>query len=81
MFLICADVREKEGGRTVTAGAVVFSALTNVAGLGALCFAGHPALFSLGFTATAGILCGLVAATLTIPVFYSSGGGDAPKLS
>ena len=48
-------------------GAIVISALTTMIGLGALVFAGHPALHSLGLTALIGIGSGLLVVLFFIP--------------
>jgi len=70
IFLICSSSGEDGLENMASAGgAVVFSALTTVAGLGALCLGGHPALVTIGLTATTGISCGLLAVMLIVPVF------------
>lgn len=55
--------------------AVLLSALTTMCALGALAFAGHPALHTLGLTAFIGIGSGLAAALLMIPISFRVGNG------
>ena len=51
----------------ISSGAILISALTTIIGLGALIFARHPALFSLGLTAVIGIGSGLIVVAFLIP--------------
>lgn len=70
MFLMLArlDLLRGEPDREASAAAsVVLCALTTLAGVGALAFARHPALFSVGVTALAGISLCLVATQLLVP--------------
>jgi len=70
MFLMLArlDLLRGERDREASAAAsVVLCALTTLAGVGALAFARHPALFSVGVTALAGISLCLVATQLLVP--------------
>lgn len=53
-------------------GAIIISALTTLAGLGALMLAGHPALHALGITAFLGIGTGLLAVLITVPLSSAS---------
>ena len=50
-----------------SSGAILISALTTMIGLGALVFAGHPALHSLGLTALIGISSGLIVVLFFVP--------------
>ena len=49
---------------------VHMSAITTIIGTAALLFALHPALFSIGFTLTVGVLSGYVAAMFVVPALY-----------
>ncbi len=51
-----------------TCGAITISAGTTLCGMGALLFAGHPALHSIGATASVGIGSGLIAVFTIIPL-------------
>ncbi len=53
-----------------TSSAVFVSAITTILGLGALVFARHPALHSIGFTALIAISSGLLAVLILIPIFF-----------
>lgn len=53
-----------------TGGAVISSALMVIAGFGALCFAGHPALTSLGASSVMALLSGITATLFLIPALY-----------
>ena len=59
-----------------TCGAITISALTTLCGLGALLFANHPALSSIGVTALVGISSGLLAVLTIVPLM-----GKAPQLA
>jgi predicted exporter len=50
---------------------VHISALTTIVGTTVLLFARHPALFSMGFTLSIGILSGYAAAMLVVPALYT----------
>ena len=50
--------------------AVTLSALTTLIGAGALLFARHPILFSIGLTMVTGVLAGYVASMLVLPSLY-----------
>jgi len=50
--------------------AVLVSGLTTIAGFGALAFAKHPALYSIGVTVLFGIGAAIPSALLVIPAFY-----------
>ncbi|MGB2985531.1 MAG: MMPL family transporter [Phycisphaerae bacterium] len=52
-----------------TCGAIVISASTTLCGMGALLFARHPALHTIGATAFLGIGSGLVAVLVIVPLF------------
>lgn len=68
VFLISAMENEnREDYLKNSGGAVTFSALTTIAGLGALTFGGHPALFSLGLSSVIGMTSGFAAILLIIP--------------
>ena len=55
-----------------TGGAIVISSATTIIGIGVLVFAKHPALFSLGLTASIGIFSGFVCTVLVIPLFLKN---------
>ena len=67
IFLQHAMSNESHGS-DVTATAVVVSSLTTILGFGALLFARHPSLSSIGITTVVGIVCGLMASLLIVPV-------------
>ena len=50
--------------------AVTLSALTTLIGAGALLFARHPILFSIGLTMVTGVLAGYVSSMLVLPSLY-----------
>ena len=50
--------------------AVTLSALTTLIGAGALLFARHPLLFSVGLTMVTGVLAGYVSSMLVLPSLY-----------
>jgi uncharacterized protein len=54
-----------------TKASVHMSAVTTVIGTGVLLFALHPALFSIGFTLTIGVLSGYLSAMLVVPSLYA----------
>ncbi len=56
--------------KTGTRMAVSLSALTTVIGAGALLFALHPVLFSIGITLVVGVTGGYISALLVIPSLY-----------
>lgn len=56
--------------KTGTRMAVSLSAITTVVGAGALLFALHPVLFSIGITLVIGVLGGYISALLVIPSLY-----------
>lgn len=64
VFYTYAYVRELDTG---TAEAVTLSAGTTIIGAGALLFAQHPALFSIGLTLVSGVLAGYLTALLAVP--------------
>ncbi len=66
----CIFLSESRESRTRSSGAILVSALTTMFALGSLVLAHHPALHSLGLTALIGILCGLVAVFLLIPMLF-----------
>jgi len=55
---------------TGTLTAVTLSALTTLIGTGALLFARHPLLFSVGLTMVTGVLAGYVSSMLVLPSLY-----------
>jgi predicted exporter len=55
---------------TGTLTAVTLSALTTLIGAGALLFARHPLLFSIGLTMVTGVLAGYVSSMLVLPSLY-----------
>jgi len=55
---------------TGTLTAVTLSALTTLIGAGALLFARHPLLFSVGVTMVTGVLAGYVSSILVLPSLY-----------
>jgi predicted exporter len=71
IFLLSAFRHKEKDSHTSLAGAaIVLSAATTVLGLGALSLARHPALFSLGITAMLGVLFGLAAVLLVVPLYF-----------
>ncbi|MFA6411182.1 MAG: hypothetical protein WCW53_00690 [Syntrophales bacterium] len=56
--------------RTGTFRAVTFAALTTLIGAGALLFARHPMLFSVGVTLVTGVLSGYLSSVIVIPPLY-----------
>jgi predicted exporter len=56
--------------RTGTFRAVTFAALTTLIGAGALLFARHPMLFSVGVTLVTGVLSGYLSSMIVIPPLY-----------
>jgi predicted RND superfamily exporter protein len=70
----CGSERDEHLLRTC--GAITVSALTTLCGMGALLFAGHPALHTIGATAFLGIGSGLVAVFTVIPLLNSSPRGS-----
>ena len=56
--------------QTGTYRAVTFAALTTLIGAGALLFARHPMLFSVGVTLSAGVLSGYLSSVIVIPPLY-----------
>lgn len=61
--------------QTGTVTAVTLSVLSTLIGAGALLFAKHPALFSVGMTLAIGISAGALAAVLVVPAMYATFGG------
>jgi predicted exporter len=55
---------------TGTVTAVTLSALTTLIGAGALLFARHPLLFSIGSTMVTGVLAGYLSSMLVLPSLY-----------
>jgi predicted RND superfamily exporter protein len=55
---------------TATQTAVTLSAVTTLIGAGALLFARHPLLFSIGLTMVTGVLAGYVSSVLVLPSLY-----------
>ena len=72
----------RHGLTAKTKASVHVSAITTVIGTGVLLFALHPALFSMGFTLTIGVLAGYMAAMIVVPSLYAfffpagAGGGE-----
>ncbi len=64
------SVAEKESFLDHSSAAVSLSALTTLFGLGALLLASHPAMHTLGATATIGIASGLLLVLLIIPYSF-----------
>jgi len=56
--------------QTGTFRAVTFAALTTLIGAGALLFARHPMLFSVGVTLVTGVLSGYLSSVIVIPSLY-----------
>ncbi|NQU74303.1 MAG: MMPL family transporter [Candidatus Omnitrophica bacterium] len=56
--------------KTGTYPAVTFAAVTTFIGAGALLFAHHPILFSVGVTMVTGVLSGYLASVIVIPALY-----------
>ena len=59
--------KTREGTGRATVMAVWVSALTTMAGFGALIFGRHPALFSIGLTVSVGIVFSIVTALFVVP--------------
>jgi predicted exporter len=59
--------------------AVTLSALTTLIGAGALLFARHPLLFSIGLTMVTGVLAGYVSSMLVLPSLYHRLVGDGSE--
>lgn len=62
----------KEGVEHGTLRAVLVSGLTTVSGFGALVFAEHPAMYSLGITVLLGVGAAIPAALFLVPMLYRS---------
>jgi len=66
IFLLHAlDQQQRHAG--VVVAAVVLSSMTTMIGFGALLFAHHPSLHSIGVTTMVGVACGLVASLTIVP--------------
>ena len=68
IFVACACARRLDVGAVTS---VSLSAVTTVIGAGALLFARHPALFSIGVTLVAGVFSGYLAAVLVVPSLHA----------
>jgi uncharacterized protein len=68
IFMVCRCSEEYEHD---TDTAVLLSGLTTLTGFGALAFASHPALFSIGITVLLGIGAAIPAAIYVIPALYA----------
>jgi predicted exporter len=64
---------------TGTQAAVTLSALTTLIGAGALLFARHPLLFSVGSTMVTGVLAGYLSAMLVLPSLHHWIAGDGAR--
>jgi predicted RND superfamily exporter protein len=67
IFMVCRCSEDYEHD---TDTAVLLSGLTTLTGFGALVFAHHPALFSIGITVLLGIGAAIPAAIFVIPALY-----------
>jgi predicted RND superfamily exporter protein len=67
IFMVCKSSEEYEHDTNT---AVLLSGLTTVTGFGALIFARHPALHSIGITVLLGIGAAIPSAMFVIPAFY-----------
>jgi predicted RND superfamily exporter protein len=67
IFLVSSLKQNQLNFTHTSGGAILISALTTMIGLGALVFAGHPALYSLGLTALIGIGSGLIVVIFFVP--------------
>lgn len=67
IFLVSSFKNYQQSFVNTSSGAILISALTTMIGLGALVFAGYPALHSLGLTALIGISSGLIVVLLFLP--------------
>jgi predicted exporter len=80
IFMVCKSSEDYEHD---TDTAVLLSGLTTLTGFGALVFARHPALHSIGITVLLGIGAAIPSAMFVIPAFYgnknSSGGSQDEK--
>ncbi len=68
IFMVC-NLTEESHHESNTA--VLVSGLTTLAGLGALAFAHHPSMYSIGITVLIGIGTGIPAALLVIPALWN----------
>lgn len=64
IFMVC---RDESGADDYTDRALILSALSTLAGVGALILARHPALFSLGLTVFVGVAASLPTALWVVP--------------
>jgi predicted exporter len=67
IFMVCKSSEDYEHDTDI---AVLLSGLTTVTGIGALIFARHPALYSIGITVLLGIGAAIPSAMFVIPAFY-----------
>ena len=67
IFMVCKSSEDYEHD---TDTAVLLSGLTTITGFGALIFARHPALHSIGITVLLGIGAAILSAIFVIPAFY-----------
>ena len=76
IFMVCKSSEDYEHD---TDTAVLLSGLTTVTGFGALIFARHPALYSIGMTVLLGIGAAIPSAMFVIPAFYGIDKPFEPK--
>lgn len=67
IFMIYHNQQPAEGGLRLAVG---LSAATTLIGAGALLFANHPVMFSIGITLTSGVLAGYLSAAVIIPALF-----------
>lgn len=67
IFIVC---NQKNKYKKTTRKAVALSALTTIIGAGALLFASHPVMFSIGLVLVSGVTAGFFSAVLVVPALY-----------
>jgi uncharacterized protein len=78
IFMVCKSSEDYEHDTDI---AVLLSGLTTVTGIGALVFARHPALHSIGITVLLGIGAAIPSAMFVIPAFYGDKTPRQPELA
>ncbi|RZL98737.1 MAG: glycerol acyltransferase, partial [Pedobacter sp.] len=74
LFIMEGLLLEYKTGKKIVASyksSIILSAITTIAGLGALLLAQHPALRSIAFISVTGILCVVLMSQVLIPFFFS----------
>lgn len=67
IFVVCSYRADYDYG---TKKAVTLSALTTIIGAGALLFAVHPVMFTIGIVLVSGVIAGYMSSIFVIPAFY-----------